>query len=298
MGKSRRIHNRRVQQKHTRKHGHTRRKNKVKKKYSRKQRGGVVTAVVPFIELGSLSLAAALTVLGIRYGVQSIFKLNTDYTNTELKYSLGEETLKELINSLSGVGENNNASDSLNGVFTFISSISNLLKKEINSVNRALDKLDPANKKKIARITKYKGDILDLIDMTSSATAAAKAAETAEEQAQTIIPKAIQTAKDMKIANLETRISDMEKDQQKKMDEAILNASECKAELEHLLETVNKITISDPFQSDELKEDEIWSSDVTDEIRYNTNKAIKSITEAIKSLGSYRDKSNSRIVIL
>ena len=165
-----------------------------------------------------------------------------------------------------------------------------------------MEELGTANKKKKDRITKYQDDILDLIDITSSATAAAKAAETAakaaEEQAQTIIPKAIQTAKDMKIANLETRISDMEKQQQDEMGKAIDKASECKAELEHLLKTVNEITISDPFQSDDLKEDEIWSSDVTAEIIYKTNKAIESITEAIKSLGSSRDKSNSRIVIL
>ena len=296
MGKSRRIHNRHVQKKHTRKHGHTRRKNKVKKKYSRKQRGGVATAVVPFIELGALSLAAALTVLGISSGVRYIFNLNTEYTNAEL-----EDSLKELIHSSSIVGENNNETDSLNGVFTFISSISKLLKKEIESVNRALEELnqsDPINQEEIDRITKYKDDILKLIDITSIATTAAEAAKEALAQARTEIPNTIQTAKEMRIIKLESRIRSMEKDQQEKMGEAIENALKCLYQLEHLSKKVNEITISEPFQSDELKEDEIWSSDVRAEIIYNTNEAIKSITEAIKSLGSYRDKSNSRIVIL
>jgi uncharacterized phage infection (PIP) family protein YhgE len=299
MGKSRRIHNRRVQKKHTRKHGHTRRKNKVKKKYSRKQRGGVATAaVVPFIELGAGALALTVAVLGISSGVRYIFNRNTEYTDAELKDSLEEQRLEELIHSLSGVGENNNASDSLNVVLASITSISNLLKKEINSVNRALDELGTANKEKKDRITKYQDVILDLMNITSRATAAAEAAKKALARAQTEIPKTIQKVKELRISNLQRRISHMEKQQQDEMGEAIDKASECKAELEHLLETVNEITISDPFQSDELKEDEIWSSDVTADIIYKTNEAIESITKEIKSLGSSRDKSNSRIVIL
>lgn len=309
MGKSRRIHNRRVQKKHTRKHGHTRRKNKVKKKYSRKQRGGVATAaVIPFIEVGGALVLTAVASFLFGRSIRGVrFNRNTEYTTADLEDNLGEETnlgqetLEELIHSLSRVGENNNASDSLNVVFASISSISNLLAKGINSVNHALEELnqsDPINQEEIDRITNYQDDILELIDITSSATTAAEAAKEAEEQAQTIIPKAIQTAKNMEISNLQGRISSMEEEQQKKMGEAIVNASECRDHLEHLLESVNKIIIHHPVQSDDLKEDEIWSSDVTAEIIYKTNKAIESITEAIESLGNSRYKGNSRIVIL
>jgi hypothetical protein len=309
MGKSRRIHNRRVQKKHTRKHEHTRRKNKVKKKYSRKQRGGVATAaVLPFIEVGGALVLTAVASFLFGRSIRGVgVNRNTEYTTADLEDNLGEETnlgqetLEELIHSLSRVGENNNASDSLNVVFAFISSISNLLAKGINSVNHALEELnqsDPINQEEIDRITNYQDDILELIDITSSATTAAEAAEKALARAQTEIPKTIQKVKELHISNLQGRISYMEKQQQIEMDEAIKNALECQAHLKHLLETVNEITISDPFQSDDLKEDEIWSSDVTAEIIYKTNKAIESITEAIESLGNSRYKGNSRIVIL